>query len=228
MSAASALLRQAQVRHQPGGTRQKERLDLRRIQPRELGLIAFDEAPSATCAALSHHRDARAAERIHIAENGAFGNFQAFGEVAGGHAAVHLKQEKDGKQAVGAHIETLAMKHDKGCQESPAILLAMKTLAMKPLKDKIAVVAGSSRGAGRGIALALGDAGATVYVAARTSRVGPKPADSAPGTVEDTAGEVTARGGRGIPVCADLGNEAASRRPVPARGTGARPARPDG
>src|ERR1039457_3087263 len=78
---------------------------------------------------------------------------------------------------------------------------------MKPLQGKIAVVAGSSRGAGRGIALALGDAGATVYVAARTSRHGPKPADGAPGTVEDTAEEVCARGGQGIAVRADLGNE---------------------
>ena len=78
---------------------------------------------------------------------------------------------------------------------------------MKPLQGKIAIVAGSSRGAGRGIALALGDAGATVYVAARTSRHGPKPADGAPGTVEDTAEEVSARGGQGIAVRADLGNE---------------------
>jgi NAD(P)-dependent dehydrogenase (short-subunit alcohol dehydrogenase family) len=78
---------------------------------------------------------------------------------------------------------------------------------MKPLQGKIAVVCGSSRGAGRGIALALGDAGATVYVAARTSRDGPKPADGAAGTVEDTAEEVCARGGQGIPVRADLGNE---------------------
>src|ERR1017187_1363883 len=77
----------------------------------------------------------------------------------------------------------------------------------KPLQGKIAVVAGSSRGAGRGIALALGDAGATVYVAGRTSRHGPKPADGAPGTVEDTAEEVCARGGQGIAVRADLGNE---------------------
>jgi NAD(P)-dependent dehydrogenase (short-subunit alcohol dehydrogenase family) len=78
---------------------------------------------------------------------------------------------------------------------------------MKPLQGKIAVVGGASRGAGRGIALALGDAGATVYVAARSSRLGPKPADGAPGTVEDTAEEVRARGGQGIPVRADLGNE---------------------
>ena len=84
--------------------------------------------------------------------------------------------------------------------------MAAHTTVMKPLEGKIAVVAGSSRGAGRGIALAMGDAGATVYVAARTSRDGPKPADNAPGTVEDTAEEVTARGGQGIPVRADLSN----------------------
>jgi NAD(P)-dependent dehydrogenase (short-subunit alcohol dehydrogenase family) len=78
---------------------------------------------------------------------------------------------------------------------------------MKPLEGKIAIVTGASRGAGRGIALALGDAGATVYVAARTSRTGPRPEDGAPGTIEDTAEEVTARGGRGIPVQVDLGDE---------------------
>jgi len=78
---------------------------------------------------------------------------------------------------------------------------------MPSLKGKVTVVAGSSRGAGRGIALALGEAGATVYVAARTSRTGPKPADKAPGTIEDTAEEVTARGGTGIAIRANLGDE---------------------
>jgi NAD(P)-dependent dehydrogenase (short-subunit alcohol dehydrogenase family) len=75
---------------------------------------------------------------------------------------------------------------------------------MSSLAGKVAVVAGASRGAGRGIARVLGDAGATVYAAARTSRAGPKPPDGAAGTVEDTAEEVTTRGGRGIPVCVDL------------------------
>lgn len=69
------------------------------------------------------------------------------------------------------------------------------------------LAAGGSRGAGRGIALACGDAGATVYVAARSSRNGPPPPDGAPGTVEDTAAEVTARGGQGIAVPTDLGDE---------------------
>src|SRR5579863_8181710 len=72
------------------------------------------------------------------------------------------------------------------------------------LQGRIAVVAGASRGAGRGIALALGDAGATVYVVARTSRTGPKPPDNIPGTVEETADDVTARGGIGIPVAGDM------------------------
>jgi len=71
------------------------------------------------------------------------------------------------------------------------------------LNGKIAVVAGASRGCGRGIALALGDAGATVYATGRTTRIGPKPVDSAPGTIEDTADEVMRRGGRGIPVQVD-------------------------
>jgi NAD(P)-dependent dehydrogenase (short-subunit alcohol dehydrogenase family) len=78
---------------------------------------------------------------------------------------------------------------------------------MKTLAGKIAIVAGASRGAGRGIAVALGDAGATVYVTARTSRNGPKKPDNVPGTVEETADEVTARGGQGVAVAADLSDE---------------------
>ncbi|MBX3173336.1 MAG: SDR family NAD(P)-dependent oxidoreductase [Gemmatimonadaceae bacterium] len=78
---------------------------------------------------------------------------------------------------------------------------------MAALKGKVAVVAGASRGAGRGIALALGEAGATVYVAGRSVRGGPAPTDGAPGTIEDTAEAVTARGGRGIPVRTDCTDE---------------------
>ena len=74
---------------------------------------------------------------------------------------------------------------------------------MKPLNGKVAVVAGASRGCGRGIALALGDAGATVFVTGRTTRGGPKPVDGAPGTIEDTADEVTKRGGNGVAVRVD-------------------------
>src|SRR4051812_25006643 len=81
----------------------------------------------------------------------------------------------------------------------------LDTAPMQTLKGRIAVVGGGSRGAARGIALALGEAGATVYVAARTSRGGPK--HEVPGTIEDTAEEVAARGGIGIPVRCDLSDE---------------------
>ncbi len=75
---------------------------------------------------------------------------------------------------------------------------------MPILAGAVAVVTGSSRGAGRGIAQALGDAGATVYVTGRTSRSGARPLDGAPGTIEEVADEVSARGGRGIPYQVDL------------------------
>ncbi len=67
----------------------------------------------------------------------------------------------------------------------------------------IALVAGSSRGGGRGIAVSLGELAATVYCTGRSSRTGPGARDDAPGTVEDTASEVDRRGGRGIPVVVD-------------------------
>lgn len=71
-------------------------------------------------------------------------------------------------------------------------------------EQRIVVVTGASRGAGRGIALALGETGATVYVTGRTSREGDAPL---PGTVFGTAEEVTRRGGTGIPVLCDHQND---------------------
>ena len=74
---------------------------------------------------------------------------------------------------------------------------------MGTLAGRVAVVAGASRGAGRGIALALGSAGWTVYAVGRSTRGGWSPRDGAPGTVEDTVEAVAARGGQGIAVVAD-------------------------
>jgi NAD(P)-dependent dehydrogenase (short-subunit alcohol dehydrogenase family) len=71
------------------------------------------------------------------------------------------------------------------------------------LRGKIAVVAGASRGCGRGIAVALGEQGATVYVTGRTIRGGPAPIDKISGTIEETAEEVMRRGGVAIPVQVD-------------------------
>jgi NAD(P)-dependent dehydrogenase (short-subunit alcohol dehydrogenase family) len=64
------------------------------------------------------------------------------------------------------------------------------------------VVTGASRGAGRSIAAVLGEAGATAYVTGRSVR-GDGTVDNLPGTIEDTADEVTRRGGLGIPVRCD-------------------------
>ena len=73
---------------------------------------------------------------------------------------------------------------------------------MPYLTDLVAVVTGGSRGAGRGIAIELGAAGATVYVTGRSVEGG-STTDNVPGTIEATAREVTARGGHGIAVCCD-------------------------
>ncbi|NRF65756.1 SDR family NAD(P)-dependent oxidoreductase [Aquincola sp. S2] len=86
-------------------------------------------------------------------------------------------------------------------------------MAHPPLKDCIAIVTGASRGGGRGIAVELGAAGATVYVTGRSTRA--QPAERygelmamsglarLPGSIDDTADEVTAAGGRGIAVRVD-------------------------
>lgn len=73
---------------------------------------------------------------------------------------------------------------------------------IQPLSGVVAVVAGGTRGAGRGIAVALGEAGATVYVTGRSSRAGRSPMQR-PETIEETAELVDAAGGHGIAVRVD-------------------------
>jgi len=69
-----------------------------------------------------------------------------------------------------------------------------------PLEGVVAVVTGGSRGIGKGIALELGAAGATVYVTGRTLLPGDHPL---PGTIAETAAAVTELGGHGVAVACD-------------------------
>ena len=66
------------------------------------------------------------------------------------------------------------------------------------LRGAVAIVTGASRGVGKGVALGLGEAGATVYVTGRTVTPG-----ALPGTIAETAAQVTALGGRGVAVRCD-------------------------
>ncbi|MEO6092265.1 MAG: SDR family NAD(P)-dependent oxidoreductase [Novosphingobium sp.] len=73
---------------------------------------------------------------------------------------------------------------------------------------RVAVVTGGSRGAGRGVAIALGSHGCTVYVTGRSA----KPGDNLlPGTISETAEAVTAAGGRGIAVQVDHADDEQAR-----------------
>ena len=70
------------------------------------------------------------------------------------------------------------------------------------MTGKVALVAGATRGAGRGTAVALGEAGATVYCTGRSTREHRLEYDR-PETIEDTAELVDAAGGQGIAVTVD-------------------------
>src|SRR5277367_5033834 len=90
---------------------------------------------------------------------------------------------------------------------------SVKSGSKKVLQGKIALVAGATRGAGRGIAIALGEAGATVYYTGRSSK-GYSATPGRPETIEETAELVTAAGGRGIAVRVDHTEPAEVKRLV--------------
>jgi NAD(P)-dependent dehydrogenase (short-subunit alcohol dehydrogenase family) len=75
------------------------------------------------------------------------------------------------------------------------------------LKGKVVLVTGASRGGGKGIALVLGEQGATVYVSGRSVRGEPTTLGR-PGTIDDAAEELTARGGTGVAVRCDHTDDA--------------------
>jgi NAD(P)-dependent dehydrogenase (short-subunit alcohol dehydrogenase family) len=84
---------------------------------------------------------------------------------------------------------------------------------MATLVGKVALVTGASRGVGKGIALGLGEQGATVYVTGRTEAGGPAPTPL-PGTVQETADDVTAMGGTGIAIGCDHRDDQQTRHAV--------------
>ena len=83
--------------------------------------------------------------------------------------------------------------------------------ALPRLDDRVVIVSGASRGIGKGVALGLADAGAAVVCAARSTRARP---GELPGTVEDVAEEIVARGGRAVAVGCDIGVDADVERMV--------------
>lgn len=81
---------------------------------------------------------------------------------------------------------------------------------MKPLERKVALVTGASRGVGKGIAQALGEAGATVYLTGRTATRMNRAewmGEALPGNLEETADEVARLGGKGVALCCDHRND---------------------
>src|SRR5690349_5585387 len=94
-----------------------------------------------------------------------------------------------GQQGVGGSARDYAGRIAREVDAPPSL----------PLSGRVALVAGATRGAGRGIAMALGEAGATVICTGRSSRINPIPSDyHRPETIEETAALVTALGGNGI------------------------------
>src|SRR5208283_4168364 len=108
-----------------------------------------------------------------------------------------------GRTSRRERIRTDRTRSQRARRSSVCIRSVMGTAdAKQPLAGKIAVVAGATRGAGRGIATMLGAAGATVICTGRSTRGNPA-TPGRPETIEETAELVTAAGGRGVAIRVD-------------------------
>src|ERR687893_823585 len=96
----------------------------------------------------------------------------------------------------------LAGHHVNSCRQSTLQCARGKMEGLKPLEGRVALVAGATRGAGRGIAIELGAAGATVYATGRSTRT-QRSEYNRPETIEETAELVQQAGGRAIAVQVD-------------------------
>src|SRR6185312_1721587 len=103
--------------------------------------------------------------------------------------------------------EAVAAKKERAAPPAHSARGCFKVQSQGPIMEtslagKVALVAGATRGAGRGIAVQLGAGGATVYVTGRTTRT-QRSELNRPETIEETAALVDAAGGRGIAVQVD-------------------------
>ncbi len=98
-------------------------------------------------------------------------------------------------------------RHHTGCRATAPRRMERPRLVTS-VKRAVAVVTGASRGAGLGIAHALGSHGCTVYVTGRTEKPGQSPLT---GTIHETAELVTAAGGEGVAVAVDHADDEQTR-----------------